>query len=372
MTEAGTARALYRGALFAVALVILALLVVFLRWVLVEVFVSIIIAAGMAPLVRSATDRNRQRPWKWRPPRALVVVGIYIGVVAVLFLLGSVLVAAVARSAQSLEAQLPDFTAEIQSWVNSLTEAFPWLSNVDVQGAVGGGAVLTQWLTGFVSSVMNIAGVLLSFFGSLITVVFVMFMALYITVDAESMRDYLLVFFPASRQEMARRIVTNISFRLGHWVVGQLVLMVIIGGGAAIGLGLIGVPGAAILGVIWALAEFIPGIGPFVSAVPSILFGFLAGPAVGIAAAIFTLAWSQIESNVITPRVMGRAVEVNPLVVLLSLLVGNELLGFAGMLISIPAAAAIAVIVDELHQVRLRHLQETAADGSLEKVLVTR
>jgi predicted PurR-regulated permease PerM len=370
MNEAGSARVLYRGALFAVALVILTVLAVTLRWVLIQLFVAMIIAAGMAPLVRLATDPEHARPWRWRPPRALVVLGIYLVLTLILVILGSVLLTAVVRSANALAAQLPDFQAEIQSWLDSLTQAFPWLGGVDLPGSLGGGAGLTQWASNVLGQVVNAVGVLFSIFGGFVNVLFIMFMALYLTVDAEGIRDYLLVFLPASRQEVGRRIVTNISFRLGHWVVGQLVLCAIVGGGAAIGLGLIGVPGAAILGIIWALAEFVPGIGPFISAVPSILLGFLAGPTVGVLAAIFTLAWSQIESNIITPRVMGRAVEINPLVVLLSLLVGNELLGLAGALISIPAAAAIAVVVDELHDVRKRHLQETSENAALEKVLL--
>jgi len=108
--------------------------------------------------------------------------------------------------------------------------------------------------------------------------------------------------------------------------------------------------------MIWFIAEFLPGIGPFIAAVPSILLGFLAGPTTGVLATIFTLAWSQIESNVVTPRLMGKAVEINSLVILVALLVGNELLGLLGALFAIPAAAAIAVVVDELRQQRLEYL----------------
>jgi predicted PurR-regulated permease PerM len=370
VNEAGATRALYRGALFVVALVALVVLVVMLRWVLVHLFVAMIIAAGMAPLVSRLTDPARKRPWSWRPPRALVVVLIYAVLALVLLVLGSVVLGAVGRSASALAVQLPEFAAETQTWLDSLYLDFPWLGQVDLAGLLGRGNV-AQWVANLIGSVLGGITVVFSLFGGFVNVIFVLFMALYLTVDAERMRDYLLVFLPASRQELARRIVTNISFRLGHWVVGQLVLCLIIGGGAAIGLGLLGVPGAPILGIIWALAEFIPGIGPFISAVPSIVLGFLGGPTTGVLATIYTFVWSQVESNVITPRVMGRAVEINPLIVLLSLLVGNELLGLVGALISIPAAAALAVVVDELHQERLRHLRATAQDRPVERVLLT-
>jgi predicted PurR-regulated permease PerM len=145
---------------------------------------------------------------------------------------------------------------------------------------------------------------------------------------------------------------------LSHWVVGQLLLALVIGTVAGVGLGLLGVPGAPVLGMIWFIAEFIPGIGPFIAAVPSILMGFLAGPTTGVLATVFTFTWSQIESNVVTPRLMGRAVEMNSLVVLIALLIGNELLGLLGALFAIPAAAAIAVIVDEFRRQRLEYLEQ--------------
>jgi predicted PurR-regulated permease PerM len=147
-------------------------------------------------------------------------------------------------------------------------------------------------------------------------------------------------------------------------VVGQLLLALVIGTVAGIGLGLLGVPAAPVLGMIWFIAEFMPGIGPFIAAVPSILLGFLAGPTTGVLATIFTFGWSQIESNVVTPRLMGRAVEINSLVILVALLVGNELLGLLGALFAIPAAAAIAVVVDEFRRQRVAYLAKEGDFGT--------
>jgi predicted PurR-regulated permease PerM len=127
-----------------------------------------------------------------------------------------------------------------------------------------------------------------------------------------------------------------------------------VGGGAWLGLQIIGVPYAVMLGVLWAVCEFIPGVGPFISAIPTILLGFTVSPTTGVLAALFSLAWSQIESNVITPKVLGTAAEIHPLVVLVSILVGAELLGFAGALLAIPFAAVVGVLVDEIHEERTR------------------
>ena len=142
----------------------------------------------------------------------------------------------------------------------------------------------------------------------------------------------------------------------------SMALMAIMGTGAFIGLTIIGVPGAPLLALIWAVAEVIPGIGPFISAVPTILLGFAAGPTTGVLATIFTWLWSQVENNILVPRVMGHAVKLNPLVVLVALLVGTQLLGLAGALFAVPAAGALAVVVDELHQERLLAEHEAALE----------
>jgi predicted PurR-regulated permease PerM len=83
-------------------------------------------------------------------------------------------------------------------------------------------------------------------------------------------------------------------------------------------------------------------------------------PTTGVLATLFSLIWSQLENNVLIPRVMGHTVKLNPLVTLVAVLVGKELLGLAGALFAIPMAAALAVVVDEWHHERL--LDERACD----------
>ena len=161
--------------------------------------------------------------------------------------------------------------------------------------------------------------------------------------------------------------MTSVVQRLGQWVQGQLLLCLIVGGGAWLGLQLIGVPYAVLAGPDMGSAEFIPGIGPFIAAAPTILMGFVAGRTTGVLAAIFTLAWSQVESNVITPKVLGSAAEIHPLVVLVSILVGAELLGFAGAFLAIPFAAVVGVLVDEFHHMRLR--EQLAISGPAEELI---
>ena len=352
---------LYRAAVFTIAMVALALILLQLKFVIIQVFAALIIASGMAPLVSRATDPDRAHLFGWRPPKAAVVVLIYLVVGIVLVVLGSLVISNAITGLNTLLERAPAYASEIDRWLADIQDSSPVLADLHLIDLFGGATGISQSLSSVLVQLLNAASVLFTIFGGFVNVLFVLFMALYMTVDGGRILDYVIVFFPLSRQPQAHRIMLNIGTRLSHWVVGQLLLALVIGAVAGVGLGLLGVPGAPVLGAIWFIAEFIPGIGPFIAAFPSILLGFLAGPTTGVLATIFTFTWSQLESNVVTPRLMGKAVEINSLVVLVALLIGNELLGLLGALFAIPAAAAIAVIVDEFRDQRVEHLQQESS-----------
>jgi predicted PurR-regulated permease PerM len=361
MTESVLARGLYRGAVCLVVLVALLALGLQVKWLLVQLFAAGIIAAGMAPVVRFMTVSTHAQSWRWRPPPALVIIVVYVLVGAFFLVLGAILVQAALEQGYTLIQQVPTFAARLQEWYAAASARSALLAELDLWSLVGGTRGITEWAVSNLGRVLNAATIVFAIFGGAINVIFVLFVALYLTLDGSMICDYLLVFLPRSRRAQWRRMVEHIATRLGQWVVGELIVILIVGTGAAIAFSLIGVPGAAFLGVLWGIAELIPGIGPFIAAVPSILLGFVAGPETGIAATIFTIVWSQIENNVIVPRVMGHAVKLNPLVVLVAILTGYELLGLAGALFAVPIAASLAVIVDEFHHERLLSEQDPDA-----------
>jgi predicted PurR-regulated permease PerM len=352
MNEVVLARALFRSGVRLLAVVALVLLGLELRWVAMQVFAAAIVAAGMAPVVTRLTDPDGTRSGGWRPPAALVVVLLYLIVGLAVLGLGALLLRAVLVQAALLADRAPADALTVQDWYAGVAQRWPPLAQLDLFGLLGSSDDLTRWIVGALRPLRSAAELLLAMLGGALNVIFVLFMALYLTVDGRAMRDYLLVFLPAGSRARARRIVGTMATRLGQWVVGQLLVCVLVGVVPGVVLGLLGVPGAALLAVVWAVCVLIPGIGPFLSAVPTILLGFLVGPTVGVLATVFALVWSQLENNVIVPRVMGHAVKLNALVVLVAVLVGYQLLGLAGALFAIPLAAALAVVVDELHEER--------------------
>ena len=285
-----------------------------------------------------------------------------------LAVVGAVLVRAMAAEGEALVVRLPQSADELQAWIDAQTRTNPLLQQLGLGSVAPTLDDLEEYVLTFVRQLATAASWVAAVFGGAITALFVLFMALYMTVDKERMLNYVVVLIPGKRQAQTRMIVQHISTRLGAWVIGQFALCVSIGIGGMDRACDHRCPGRRAAWCHLGRRGVHPGIGPFISAVPTILLGFSVDPTVGLLSAVFSVVWSQVANNVVLPRVMSSAVKLNPLIVLLSLLIGKELLGLIGAIISIPAAAALAVIIDEI---RLEHIANTTDDGPLVTTLGT-
>jgi predicted PurR-regulated permease PerM len=114
-----------------------------------------------------------------------------------------------------------------------------------------------------------------------------------------------------------------------------------------VGLSIVGVPYALVLGIFAGLMEIIPYVGPIIAAIPGVILGFIISPTVGFLALLVYLLAHQFEGNVVVPIVMKKAVGLNPIAVILALLIGAKLAGILGAVLSIPIAASISVYVGD-------------------------
>lgn len=169
----------------------------------------------------------------------------------------------------------------------------------------------------------------------------------WLTERAKVYRLFLSFIAPA-RQKKAHEVWVGIENKLGAWVRGELLMMLFIGGLAGLGYVLIGVKFALALAVFAGLTELIPLIGPYIGGVPAILVALTEGLIPAIVVAVYLVMLQLIEGNVLVPRVMEKAVGVNPLAVIVGLLVGGTIAGVAGALLAVPVVAVIQVLYREL------------------------
>jgi len=155
---------------------------------------------------------------------------------------------------------------------------------------------------------------------------------------------------PHRRRASVRRIAVEAAAAVSGYVIGNLLISLIAGAAAFACLVILGVPSPIVLALFVAVADLIPLVGATIGAAVGVLAAYLYSPTAGIVSLIFFIVYQQVENGLIYPWIMARKVNVNPLVIILSVLVGVELFGILGALLAVPASGALQVIIKAARQ----------------------
>jgi len=180
-------------------------------------------------------------------------------------------------------------------------------------------------------------------------------------VEHARLQRFALAFLPAQRRAGARDAWNEIENRLGMWVRGQLTLMASIGVATGTAYFVLGVPSALLLGLIAAVMEVIPIVGPLLGAVPAILVASTVSLQLALVVAGVYVLVQLVEGNVLVPLVMRNTIGLSPFLVIVSLLVGAAAGGVVGALFAVPVAAAALVILERVQARRIPVAEGAAA-----------
>jgi len=198
---------------------------------------------------------------------------------------------------------------------------------------------LGRYLFSFLSSTVAVLGGLL----------LIVFTAIYIGAEPNLYYRGLLHLFPHSARRRAGEVLEAIGFTLRRWLVAQLIMMATIGVATWIGLSLLGVKAALALGLIAGLLEFIPMLGPILSAIPGVAIAFLDSPQKALFVALVYWGVQFLEGHILQPLLMKRGVDLAPVVTLVGLSLMAIVFGFLGMVVAVPVLAAVMVAVKMLY-----------------------
>lgn len=314
------------------------------REVLLTIYISGLLAIGLSPVVRRL-ERRRLLKGRVRLPRWAAILALYVGFLSLVALVLALVIPPIVSQLRQLIQALPGYVDRLQQFLvqRGLLDA-TWSWNSLVTGlSLPSGA-----LTGLFGAVSGAVGVL----GKIITVLVLPF---YLLLESSTLRSGLLRFFREENRKRADRIMRAVTVKVGAWLGGQLLLAAIIGTTATIGFWLIGVPYFYVLGLVAAVGEMIPVIGPILAAVPAIALGATVSPQTALITALYCWAQQFVENNFLVPRIMERQVGVSPVTIIVALLIGSTLMGFLGAILAVPSAAIVQVFVQE-------HLDHEAND----------
>jgi len=174
----------------------------------------------------------------------------------------------------------------------------------------------------------------------------VLVLAFYWTLDGPRAIQSFLLLVPQGRRESIRELISSMETKLGFYLAGQGVLCLVIGVMSLVAYLLIGLPNALVLALLAGVLEAVPMVGPLLGAIPAALVALSIGPQKLVWVIVATVIIQQVENSLLVPRVMRKAVGVNPFVSLLAIFAFSSLFGIAGALMAIPIAAIVQLLLD--------------------------
>lgn len=289
--------------------------------------------AVMMAVMLSASSNALSRYTGMRRSLALALTSVLlVAIVAGVFtLFGSQLGAQMAQLTQTIPASLNRLRGTLGDtvWGKRL---FDELRNVDLASAGG-------------NMVARAFGAFTSLLGVLTDGLLIFFSGLYLAAQPDLYRDGLISLVPPAHRPRAREVLDALYHALRQWLLGQLVSMIAVGVLFAIALSLIGVPSPLVLGLIAALSEFIPLLGPVLATIPAMLVALSQSSAEVVWVVVAFLIIQQTESNLLVPFIQRRAAHLPPVVALFATVLFSLMFGVAGLLFAVPLAVSAMVLV---------------------------
>lgn len=298
-------------------------------WVL--AFIALILAAAVLPAARTGE--------RYRIPRALTVLAVYLAAAGVLALMGRLLWPALAEQWAQFVEQLPYLIDNVRRWLGHLDlllgrwgTSLPTPKPESVQSLlstlVANSVELTAGVVGFV------AGLLL-----------ILVIAAYLVIDEDTIGRGLLRLVPTRQRPRVAALMPGVLDRIGGYVRGQIASSACVGAVLALALTVLGVRYSLLLGALAAVLNVVPFVGSLVAAVLGILSALNQSLGLAVATALVFWGTSLLEGKVLAPHFVGRATGLHPLAVLLALFAGFHVAGLIGALVSVPLLAGLWEIV---------------------------
>lgn len=301
-------------------------------------FIAIVMGTVIRPVVTWAYRRGL--------PRIVGVILVYILLLALLIGFALLLFPLIVEQGATIAAAMPGYYQSLREGM----AGFPNLLVVRLSEFLPLTLPSLQPIQQSAQQILASAGQAMSYVSLAAKAIFIAIVILILTfhwtLDGPRIIQSLLPLISKERRESISELISAMETKIGSYLAGQGVLCLIIGSMALIAYLLIGLPNALVLALLAGVFEAVPMIGPLLGAIPAGVIALSIAPSKLIWVIVATIVIQQIENSLLVPRVMRRAVGINPFVSLLSIFAFSSLFGIAGALMAIPMAAIIQLLLD--------------------------
>lgn len=324
----------------------------YLRELVFVVLTAVVLASAVEPAVKFFIRIGI--------PRVLGVVILYV-------LIASLVLSAFYFFLPSLLHEVSGFTSNIPALVQKFQDSkgiggvlFPGLN---AQAGSTLLEVVTNLQTGFTNASSGAFQAVSTVFGGLLSFVLIVVLSFYFAVQDTGIDDFLRLITPIKKHRYVLDLWRRSQHKIGRWMQGQLLLSLMAGTLVWAGLAIFNVPYAFFLGALAAVLELIPVFGSILAAVPAVAIAFTTGGAslALIVIAIYVVV-NQFQANLVYPLVVQKVLGVPPLLVILALIVGAQIAGFLGIILSVPIAAALREFIVDVQKGKQKLIEEHEAN----------
>ena len=339
-----------------------------LGYTLSSVIIAIIFAYIIDPIVNYLERKGVKRQF-----------GVIIVYISVILIFGILIVSVIPKTINEVSNLLASLPAMVDTLIkdvnNFLTEVFAKFnielpenfidvykeSNPKVNGDVETPQIVSDILDSMkkainelivkmqgslMGSLSNIVSKLYGFLTSAFRLVLIIIFSFYFSVDKERFILKVKKAMPNKYREDISYLTSNIDTALQQFIRGRMLLAIFVGILTMLYLLVLRVDFAIIIGLITCVADIIPYIGPFLGCAPAVLFAFMDSPMKALWVLILFVIVQWIENNILAPKLIGDSTGLNPLVILISIIIGGGIFGVWGMVISVPLTSIIFILVD--------------------------
>lgn len=295
---------------------------------------AIVLAYLLNPIVNFVENKGVKR--------ILSVLIVYLLFIAIIVTLGWTIIPSIVDETSKLISDLPEYANQVQDFIKDFRESNQTRLPNSVNQIINDNVDKIETVA--INSLKRISSFVIDFFSQFLNLILVPIIAFYFLKDKDKFKRGMISLIPQRWREEILDVSSDIDDAIGNFIRGQIIVALFVGGLSALGLYILKIKYALVIGVIAGLTNVIPYFGPFIGALPALIVALIQSPSKVLwVAGLFTII-QQTEGGIISPNIIGSTVGLHPVAIILSLLVGGSFFGIIGMILAVPVAATIKVI----------------------------
>ena len=299
------------------------------------IFLSLLLQLLLRPFVEHLTRKM---------PRAIAASLVLIAFLALSLLLLALVSSSLIPTFTRFVTDFPQITDKLRH-ISLLQDSAFWGSELD--------NLWGELKTASIDALKSSLTILLSLFSKIIDIVLILFVTFYLLKDGEAIKEYLATRFPQDDTIRVLRLFNKILESLRTYICSQLVICCITAVIVFLYFSLRGLPYASVFATVSGICEFLPVLGPTVASVFGTLLTATEDPVVALQTAGFYLVLTQINHNFIYPTLIGKSLNLHPIAIILSIILGGEVLGAAGMFLAVPFLVICKLVIEDIYENRM-------------------